>query len=999
MEQRKQRERTPGYTGATEQLLASYYSQLLKWGLVLTRGDEGKAEEIVQDFCLYFTLTKPDLSAVENLDGYLYTSLRHIYLSSLARASREAMRFLSVAEFDSFEFAIASDQSEDPLQIQNDLRRICGYTVWRKESSKSASYFILHFFHGYSRRETAELARLPISAIYNKLKIARSEIKSYLKDSGRMRLVNRSLPPEASLGWSLRSAPELFRELRSTIFDARHSECLPEQELLAEYQSRMPQPVECSLLAHVVSCARCLTLIDRHFRRPTLEDREPLDGIDSAGIASDRAAAGSGGMDYRMILRSNHRRWGLVHEHRPEILSIAVDGKIIAFHEIRGRDNILSARVDRPERVQFVEVFSEQDLRLALLPVDDLPPEGMHVRTQHVALSDSRWLELSLIFDGMGLSSQVTYHDPAIATGLFEEENEVPVVRLPQAEHSAFSQESLSRIAAGFSRFFRPVVPSSAMAWALLLLVVVGVGGYLTYRHTVVPLTANEVLSRATKAESAALAGRTEHQTLQFEEVASDGRVLSQGVVDLWKDGDGSRYLRRFYDSEHGLIAARWRIRSAEHTSDRSRMLKGRIGAHPVDSINSLWDQDFSAHAFSVLNKEVQIQATETGYELETHGPVEGHPQLISATLVLDRSLNPVRETMRVQAGSDIHVLRFVRTSYERKPSTSVPDTIFDPKHELHSSNDSHSLLERGLQPSTTENNVQLARLQVAVLYRLNNLGSDTGEPIEVVRSREGRIRVSGTVGDALLRQQIISDLEKLEDHRLLEIQLIPQHPTGISGIDGVRPQETKTFEIADGRPPADLILRRHFESTGVSGNQMDSAIAGYSREALLHAQRALQHAYALNRLGTSLSADELNSIGTSSQQQWTEMVQSHANEVENHLRALRKQLKEVAPTDNDSPEAEAHSLAIENPEGFKRAVVQLLRRAQDLNRDAGRLFTSNGSTERQRSSNPSLQNLIDAIPLQQALEIERFAVLLNRSERSTVNNREYSGKSKGNPE
>ncbi len=45
-----------------DQLLASRYSQLLHWGVVLTRGDKGKAEEIVQELCLYFTLTQPDLS-------------------------------------------------------------------------------------------------------------------------------------------------------------------------------------------------------------------------------------------------------------------------------------------------------------------------------------------------------------------------------------------------------------------------------------------------------------------------------------------------------------------------------------------------------------------------------------------------------------------------------------------------------------------------------------------------------------------------------------------------------------------------------------------------------------------------------------------------------------------------------------------------------------------------------------------------------------------------
>src|ERR1035437_4740716 len=81
-----------------EDLLESYYSKLLRWGSVLTRGHAGMAHDIVHDLCLHFTLAKPDLSQVENLDGYLYTCLRHIYLSMLDRSSREATHLVSIEE-------------------------------------------------------------------------------------------------------------------------------------------------------------------------------------------------------------------------------------------------------------------------------------------------------------------------------------------------------------------------------------------------------------------------------------------------------------------------------------------------------------------------------------------------------------------------------------------------------------------------------------------------------------------------------------------------------------------------------------------------------------------------------------------------------------------------------------------------------------------------------------------------------------------------------------
>ncbi len=247
------------------ELLASRYGQLLRWAIVLTRGNTGKAEEIVQEFCVYIAVAKPDFGRVANLDGYLYTCLRNIYLSTLARASREALHLVSVEDYDSFAFAISANPAGDSLQRQNDLRRICSYAVWRKEASKSASYFILHFFHGYGRREIAELAQLPIAAIYNKLKTARGEVRSYLEEPGKLRIVNRDTPPKPTLSWNLLSSQDLFRELRQTILDARKTDCLPEGPLLAHYRSAAPRPISCALLAHIVSCERCLSLIDRDF--------------------------------------------------------------------------------------------------------------------------------------------------------------------------------------------------------------------------------------------------------------------------------------------------------------------------------------------------------------------------------------------------------------------------------------------------------------------------------------------------------------------------------------------------------------------------------------------------------------------------------------------------------------------------------------------------------------------------------------------------------------
>lgn len=999
MEQRKPKWRGPTTGAEIDELLTGRYAQLLKWGSVLSRGDAGKTQDIVQEFCLYFTLAKPDLSNVSNLDGYLYTCLRHIFLSSLARASREALHIVNTADFDSFDFVLDGDRPGDLLQRQNDLRRICAYTVWRKQSSKSASYFILHFFHGYSRREIGEMARLPLSAIYNKLKAARSEVKSHLETFGKLRVVNREFPSPPVLSWSLSSSVELFKELRQTILRARNSDCLPEAELIALYHSSPPSPIGCSLLAHIVSCELCLAIIDRHFRRPTLSDREPLDSLDSSSSGRDESVTGTSSVTQRAMLRSLRRRWGGIHEHRPISLSVAVNGRIVAFHDVQGEHSTLSARIEHPERAQFVEVFSEHDVRLALLPIEEPPPHGSTMKSQRVELSDDRWLELVLTFDGLGLNSEVAYFDPALAVDLAEEEEVTPFAVEASSEPRS---EGLSEVPgtvpwlraayAVFVRSLRALFPSSALAWALTLTIIIGTAGYFAYRHISPPINAAELLEESVKVETASLQGQTEHQVFQIEELSAERQVLQKGTVDQWRDGDGSRYIRRLYDSQNRLVATKWRNENGEEHAHLQGESRTRSNQRESPDIAEFLDQDMSAQSFGALEgKEVRAHAVSGGYELTTLGPTEAHPQLISATLTLDKDLLPVREVLRVRWGDQTRELRLVQTSYERKPSSSVPDTVFDSRNTEVSPSAHKGSTHSGLNqrfPSAIGNDVQLAELQIDVLYRLHALGADTGEPIEVVGTRDGRVRISGTVADDTLRRKIVSSLEALSSRHLLDLRLTSLRDGRLGTYKHQRAQTMETYDVTQSRFPAEAAVENYLRGKGLSGTNLDLAAEQFSNEMLQHSQTALQDAYALDRLGNVLSTAPLQSIGFSSRQKWSEMVANHTTGLEEQLRLLRAQLSWIAAKGNEPNGNDATSLKIEDPAGFERAASALLRQTQEMNEYVGIAFAS-GLANGTENPHPDalLAQVASAIPSRQANEVGQFALRLNTSASAQVSN------------
>jgi len=1004
METARAKWRIPPRTLNSESLLEEYYGKLQKWGVILTRGDRAMAEEIVHDLCLYFTVAKPDLGQVANLDGYLYTCLRHIYLSALARSSRETLQTINIADFDSVQFALSRRTSDSLLERQNELYRICNYAVWRKNSSKSASYFILHFFHGYARREIAEIACLPIAAIYNKLKVARDEVKSHLEASGKLRIAICEAPPEPELLLSPISSSELFDHLQQTILEAKGSVCLSEEALLRHYQTTSPKPIPCSLLSHIVSCKRCLAAIDGHFQRPTWEDREPPDDVWSSTDRKDPNSAAQDTRSYKALMRAVQWQSDRVYDHRPRTLSIAVNGKIAAFHDVQSEHSTLAARIEHPEAAQFVEVFTDQQIRLAMLPIDERPPEGPHVHMQQVTLSDDRWLELVLSFDGLGLHSEVTYFDPTLAAQIVEEEadKELPVVDAPRKAALLTAptiEPKAESIFARISRSFRGMTPRFALAWTTVLAVILSTASYVTYRYyNRVPQNASEVLNRSIQMETAELKGETEHQILRVDATDADGHALWQGTVDVWKENDTGRTMRRLYDPQHHLVAAAWHGGDGQNGSSVGANRGDLSDADRDIAASALWQQDVSARAFHELaSQQMQIRVVGEDYELAGARITSGPPHLVSATLVLDRHLHVVGETLRLSDASPIKEVRFVQADFERRPSSSVPAAVFEPIDSDANSTGDGELPLPGSQSnhSLFGSNTRLVQLQIAVLYELNKLGADTGEPIEVTRTSAGHIRISGTVADESRKQEIDAGLEALRDHQFLDIRLASERDlrAPASALQWATPAVTNVYSVAQTEAPADALLQKYFAGKGWTGERAKSAAAQFSQDALGHSQRALQHAYALDRLGTAFTADELQSAGQNSERQWVEMVTRHATALENELRELREQLVQIMPANSQSSTPGRGSIQLDTPANFALAATELLRQTQNLNRSIGRAFTA-GSTGGETQNADSLVNdTIRSMPTQDAARMVAFAFRLANSESAATSPTKHAGK------
>src|SRR5438876_4434567 len=171
------------------ELFVEHYDLLRQWALRFTKHDLDLAEDLLHDAFIHFTLTRPDLASIENIEAFLYVVMRNLHLSQLRRASRTPLRAMSLVEYDTVDVGVWASDPRDRMRLQDDLGAICQYACIRKESSKAGSVLILRFFHGYYPAEIARVLQSTRGAVKDRLQVARAEIHLYLEDPNRLSFI------------------------------------------------------------------------------------------------------------------------------------------------------------------------------------------------------------------------------------------------------------------------------------------------------------------------------------------------------------------------------------------------------------------------------------------------------------------------------------------------------------------------------------------------------------------------------------------------------------------------------------------------------------------------------------------------------------------------------------------------------------------------------------------------------------------------------------------
>ncbi|HLA09089.1 MAG TPA: RNA polymerase sigma factor [Pyrinomonadaceae bacterium] len=703
----------PGESPAThEDLFIVRYQRLLGWALRLTEGKRASAEDLVHDVFIQFTLKQPNLATIESLDDYLFVMLRNLHISQARRAAQSPTIHLAISDYDTVRMGLRLVDPQRRLQARDDLRRVCEYVAERKETSKAASVLILRFFHSYFPVEIARILRTTRQAVEIWLLNARRESRVYLENPAALKVISRKAVARKVAQLSERAgvtrSGDISRELCESIFASRHGRCLTREQLEQLYTG--DETIECSRLAHIVSCPVCLEIVNDLLNLSSLGQRYQTDSTDSDVPPTDSggppaSASGNGGTGEAGKRLRRRRRETI--EHRPQELRIAVNGFFVSRQKVGLPVNELALKLNLEEKISFVEIFSEQGLLLSHFSVTP-PTDGEIEQREEIEFGEGRALELGVNFETQWPTLHVIYRDPLVAqlemvsdssvgAALGGRPSSMPPESLPQREAATEGRPSSmppeshpQREAATEGRpysawlerpswlrpalFWRPATVTGLVALLIVAAVIV------TRRHgPTAPFAAADILQRATQVEQAAAVSTQTviHRTLQIEERAVrhtsslsnggelSGELLARRSVEVWHSATRGVTARRLYDDRGRLLAGEWtradNVSTLYHHGS-SPQLQIRNAQLAITS-SRIWQIAPSAKDFVALmnssgspegslrhQSELTLEVGPNYYVLRFQKQGEiGSPSVVKASLTLSRDdLHAIEQTLLI---------------------------------------------------------------------------------------------------------------------------------------------------------------------------------------------------------------------------------------------------------------------------------------------------------------------------------------------------------------
>ncbi len=668
-------------TATLDDIFVGRYSKLVSQAQQLTGGDRAAAEDLVHDTFVRLSLRDLNPAAVENLEGYLFVTMRNVHLSQVRRRVLQAPVNVSVVDYHSIADRLLAVVDERAVAAAyEELTLVARYACLRKQTSKAARALILRFFHGYYPGEIARILHATDQAVDTRLRMARAEARAFVAAPDRLVTIERRHPRDGDC----RMEVDFVVRLRASIFDAVTDDCPTTADFDRVYSGPSTDPLDVRTLAHVVSCARCLDTLNRRLGLPLLQDRDPSDMLGRG------RRSGGGGTSGGTPVGAGHRRVSLrtrlndVLNERPKELRVAINGFFVGSQAVSGGFSEQRIRVLTGERIGFVEVFSEHDVCLFYADITP-PPDGLPDQGGRVELAGGKSLSLRLKFQDPDPLVEVVYCDPQLD---FAQDADAPREGRGRTRRRVEAVGARGRVAEWWARWrrrpLRPVLASFACVVVLTSI------WWLAQEPTV---SAAELVNTARAGEATPPApGTASHRILSVEQrTRPASTVVRRSRVEVWHDGTRGIRARRLYDDESRVVAGLWTAPDGTRTRyeiGQEPTVEGTAASATAPTVQDMWTRDLSADAFVELVGSLDDAKVLAGFStyVITHRTdlAPGLDGLVEASLTLAKGEpRAIEQLIVIREDGREHEFQLNEVRAEVLPIERLGAAIFDPEPAL----------------------------------------------------------------------------------------------------------------------------------------------------------------------------------------------------------------------------------------------------------------------------------------------------------------------------
>jgi hypothetical protein len=431
-----------------------------------------------------------------------------------------------------------------------------------------------------------------------------------------------------------------------------------------------------------------------------------------------------------------------------------------------------------------------------------------------------------------------------------------------------------------------------AMISSVTLLLIFG-GVYLIFVSGPAVVSAEQLIDRAYAAREAEIKNTDQpvlYQQLRVRRHGYEGEATA--TVEIWQDVENLR-IRRVVAPQSG---------SENVIGDVEHILKANNYAPPPLSIVG-----FKGWRDGLPDKQDSVEAAklddgQSGLRLTTESKAD--PQagaILTVTLLVRASdFHPIEQQMRVLADDGIQEYEFRETSFAVMSLNSLNVVFFNdsmpmvvlakpkPSASTDGSPGSNANESALIGTKASPDAVGSTDLEVDVLNMIHNAGADLGEQIEVRRTVNGPVIVSGVVDTVERKDQIIKALSPVANNPAVRIQIttVAEYLAyQKQGSPTPRPS-VESVEVEGDMFPAESELRKHFND--------NAAVKAFATRMTTRSSQAMNYLWAMKRLKGQFSQAELEKLSPEARSKWLSVLRSYARSYESEIATLKNELQPV---------------------------------------------------------------------------------------------------------